>query len=214
MTVVTDERTEYLLPLLNNASFKGAVSMSESNLFYFVMWSNGKILERLLPERLFLEMFSMGFPRNHHFFEVFKEKLDQMLSGGLIDYYTSRYKDYINPKRYAHLTDKSSEVIKMSRFESGFVIWFVSTSFALIGFSLEWFLKLKEFLVLRHMIEAFRNRVVESFNQNAQKRIAKKARLLNVVREKTIQQLSFKEANLLSQGAVISAVDEDDKKVN
>lgn len=175
MNVVSIEPTESLLPLLNNATFKGGLSLNEHNLFYYVKWSQGKILERLLPERMFLEMFSMGFPRNHQFFETFNEKLEQMTSGGLIDYYTSGYKDQMNPQRYAHLVGSNSDGLKMNRLQSGFVFWFVSTSFVLAGFFLDWLVKLKEYFVRQWMITVFRKKVVKNFNKSVKKRIAKKA---------------------------------------
>lgn len=188
MNVVANENAESMLPLLNNATFKGGITMSENKLFYYVMWSHGKILERLLPERLFLEMSSMGFPRNHQFFEVFNKKLEQMMSGGLIDHYTSGYKDYLNPKKYAHLNESSPAVMKLNRRESCFVFWFVSTSFALFGFTLEWFVKLKEYLIMRQALTAFRRRVSQNFDKSVKTKIALKVlRSADVKGEKSEQ---------------------------
>lgn len=211
MSVETIEDTKSLLPLLNNSSFKVGISMIEDNLFDCVNWTEGKIFDQLVPERLFVEMFSMGFPRNHQFFEVFNEKLDQMQSGGLIDYYTSRYKGQLNPKRYSHLNNNSA--LKVNRFESGFVICLASTSFALFGFALEWFLKLKKYLVMRFMMSAFRDRVLENFERNTTKRIAKRASRLTSVEEETVERSELEQTSQDLQEDSFSSVDDYEKKL-
>lgn len=207
MNVVANESLDTLIPRLNSSTFKGGISLSENNLVYYMMWTHGKILERLLPERLYLEMFSMGFPRNHQFFEVFNEKLNQMMSGGLIDYYTSGFKDYLKPKRYAHLNN-TPENLKMNRIESGFVIWFVSTSFALFGFTLEWVIKLKKYFIMKRTLSAFRNKVVENFDNSVEKR--KSMRPANI--EKAFLQLSEIEEVVDTQEVEAPAIDKGAKK--
>lgn len=61
----------------------------------------------------------------------------------------------MNPKRYAHLFAASPQVLTMEHLQAGFVIWLVSILVSLTAFTLEWLVRLKDYLLIKHLLTAF-----------------------------------------------------------
>lgn len=82
-------------------------------------------------------MSSLIFPSNHELLESFDDQLQHLTSGGLIDYFTSFYNEFLDPKRYEHLYPIEPKVLSLELLEAGFVIWLVSISISVVVFILE-----------------------------------------------------------------------------
>jgi hypothetical protein len=108
------------------------------NLYIDAKYSNGLFLTRLTKQRMALDASGMVFPKNHKLFEIFDRKIQQLLSGGIINHYTEEWFQYLNPKRYAHLKSQDPEVLKMSDLEAGFMVWLITILIATLAFLFEW----------------------------------------------------------------------------
>lgn len=117
--------------------FKGTVQLHSEFLYYHVGISKGKLLDRILKQRLYLMMSGLLFPVNHKLFESFDKKLQQLMTGGIIDHYREFYQEYSSPKRYAHLYPVKPKVLSLQVLEAGFVVWLVSLLSSLLVFILE-----------------------------------------------------------------------------
>lgn len=111
-------------------------------MYDYVIESQGKLLERIVNERLWVDMTGMSFKANDKFYETFNRKFQQMFTAGLIDHFKAYNKEKMNPKLYAHLNAGGPQVLTMEHLEAGFVVWLVSLSFAVLAFILEWIVKL------------------------------------------------------------------------
>lgn len=118
-------------------NFKGTVQVHSEFLYFHVGVSKGKLLHRILKERLYLMMSGMMFPINHKLFESFDKKLQQLMTGGIIDHYREYYHEYSSPKRYDYLYPVKPKVLSLQLLEAGFVVWLVSLLLSVIVFILE-----------------------------------------------------------------------------
>lgn len=87
----------------------------------------------------------MVSPQFHKFFGVFDEKLQQLLTGGIINFRLNEtWLKQDDKKKYAHLYAhlEGPQVLTLENLEAGFCVWLVSLSFAVIVFLIEWIVKL------------------------------------------------------------------------
>lgn len=133
--------------------FKESILVGGSNLYLDVQFSKGKLLDRILKQRLAHDASGMLFPRNHKLFDIFNRKIQQLLTGGIINHFTDEWFKYLDAKRYAHLYPEGPKVLTMKHLEAGFVLWLVSISFAIMAFSCEWIIRLKNFCVMKCVLE-------------------------------------------------------------
>lgn len=145
------------LEFLFSPKFKGSFQVGGDNFFIEVKQSYGDILDRLLKTRISLETSGMLFPRNHKLFEVFDEKIQRLLTAGIIDHYTYEWFRFLDPKRYKHLKHYEPKKLKMDQLEAGFVVWLVSIAIAFVVFIVEWLIQLRKYLVFYCMISAWFN---------------------------------------------------------
>jgi hypothetical protein len=124
--------------------------------------TNGKLAKRLLKEGLFMEWIGMKFKRNSEYFEIFDEKLQQLVTAGIIDHLISFRKEMLNLKRYAHLYRDEPQVLTMKNLEAGFVIWLISVSIAVCVFICEWISRLHDMLVLEFILVAYQKQAQTS----------------------------------------------------
>lgn len=129
---------------LNDSNFNGVVEVLHEVLHFQAMDTNGHFLKRILKERMFFEMYGWQFQRYDKLYDIFDRKLQQLFTGGLIDYYDTKYKEQVNPKNYVHLQDPSGpKVLTMKHLEAGFIVWLFSVGLAVFVFVVEWIIKLK-----------------------------------------------------------------------
>lgn len=140
---------------LFDPSFEGGLQIGYDQLMYHVKKSNGSILQRVLKEDLFINMLGLRFDMFHVFFEIFERKVEQLITGGIINYYIKQVTEDMNPKRYEHLYVNESKVLTMKHLEAGFVIWLFALSFAVMMFTIEWLIRLRDFLVFKYVFTEF-----------------------------------------------------------
>lgn len=121
-----------------NHSFRGVYELNFETFILSFISSQGKILSRLLPESLSMEITCMIFPKFHRFFDIFDQKIQQLIIGGFVNstrdfHKTASHKKYT--QSFAELG--GPQILTMEHLETGFVVWLVSISFSIITFSLE-----------------------------------------------------------------------------
>lgn len=136
-------------------SFKGSLEIDLYNILAYMLISKGKILKRLLHERLSFDMLSLQFPPHHELYEIFDEKMQQLFISGIIDHHVSEYNRLADPKCYEHLYRIEPQQLTLKNLEAGFVIWLASINFAIVAFVFEWFVRLTEYLMIRYLAAAF-----------------------------------------------------------
>lgn len=118
--------------------------------------SKGKILDRVLGERLFGEMYGMVFLRNHMLFDLFDRKFKQMFNTGLISRIAKKHQLSIQPETYARFQEPTGpKILTMEHLEGGFIICFVPLWFCVAVFICEWLIKIGELLIVKLVVSAF-----------------------------------------------------------
>lgn len=140
---------------LTRSDLNFAISIDALSLYYYIKETNGSILPRLHKERINLNSFGMVIPRNHKLYEIIDEKIQQLFTAGLVDFYSNEFFKYESKKRYDHLYHDKPQVLTMKNLEAGFVIWLASLSLTLIAFVCEWFIRIMEFVIYKSIFKAF-----------------------------------------------------------
>jgi hypothetical protein len=158
------------LDIISNENEKKIVITSSRALHYFIFLSGGEFQKRIIDEPMQETFCGVDFPRNHKFYENFNRKITQLYEAGITERYSKHYyhlldlKYYERPrlihKKYLETTWRKSfikepKILSMRDLEFGFVIWLGSLVFPLIAFVLEWFKRLKEFLVIHFLLAAY-----------------------------------------------------------
>ena len=141
--------------VLYDPKFKGAIHLDPLMLWNKVRKSGGRLLKRILKERFDFEMCGMLFPRNHRLFEIFNKKLSELFESGLSSYWEKLFAKYLDPKFYHWLNNEEPQKLTMEQLESGFVIWLISLSFSCLVFICEWLIRLKDFLIIKFVLQAY-----------------------------------------------------------
>jgi hypothetical protein len=110
--------------------------------------TRGELNKRFIVEPIQKQFCGVEFPRNHKFYETFNRKIQQLIEAGITEMLRKKYAKWTDPKYYERprLTHKKYLV---------FVIWLGSLLLPLIGFLLEWLVKLKDFLIVKFVLTAF-----------------------------------------------------------
>lgn len=143
-----------------DSSFRGTIAVSALTANILSTRTKGTFLERVLPENIYTEMTSMVFPHFHKFFEIFDEKIQQLITGGFVGYLAEFWTKTDNKKKYAHLYFYLSEpqVLTLKHLEAGFVIWLISICVAIFSFVLEWLMKLFEIFLNRFVYKKIKTK--------------------------------------------------------
>lgn len=136
-------------------TFKGSIQVNQDYLIDFATASNGKFLDRVLKENLYVEISGLEMPRNHRFYEIFDEKFQQLFAAGIIDHYRDKWVKLTKPKHYRHLRDSCPKVLTMELLEAGFVVWLVSLTAAFVVFVCEWILTGLKWLVVEKVLSVY-----------------------------------------------------------
>lgn len=143
---------------LNNASFKCAVEVPIDILKFYSIATDGTFLKRIVKKQLISKHVGQYFsniPRENLMLETFDEKFQQLVVGGIIDFYDRDYLDFLNPARYEHLHQKGPKVLTMENLNAGFTVCCVSMFLAFFAFIWEWFSRFLEFIVIKSTFNAF-----------------------------------------------------------
>lgn len=133
-------------------AFKGGLHADYYDLGIKSFQTNGRIIKRILKEKIHTEMCGVEIEANHNFFEVIENKIQQLVDCGLIDYYSKKWPDWLNFKRYSHLYPQDPEVLTLNILEVGFIIWLCSLLFAIIAFAMEWLIRIREYIVMKYVL--------------------------------------------------------------
>lgn len=149
--------------IITDHDFKGGVDISSEQFYEDVNKSKGALLNRIMKERTRLEMRGLFFPVNHQFYNTFNRKIQQCVTGGIIDHLRSNWTKYLEHKRYAHLYTVHPKVLTLQTLEAGFVIWMVSLSLSIIAFVLEWIFTIKDVFLFKYIFDIFCHVNVSNF---------------------------------------------------
>jgi hypothetical protein len=122
---------------------------------HYMIKSRGKLLKRVIKEKISDKTKALIFPRNHGLFEGFDEKIEQMLQAGLVDFYGRNFSETINPKRFKHLVIDEVQPMSLVHLEAGFVVWMASILLPVIAFAFEIIVGIKDFIVFRCVFVAY-----------------------------------------------------------
>lgn len=155
--VPINSEEEFLIEtfLIYNKSFKGALQEPALTYYHKVITSRGQLLKRVMKERVDLETSGLSLPKNHKFYDLFNDKLQQLFQSGIISYYNEFWTEWLDPKRYAHLYMEEPQILTLEHLEAGFVIWLISLTFAVLVFVIEWFVRAKDFIVMKYLLNSY-----------------------------------------------------------
>lgn len=139
---------------LSDPHFKGAVEVPGDILRFLAIASNGSFLQRILHQPLYSRFVTQVLV-NNPLFETFDEKIQQLFTAGLIDFYDRDYQEFIKPERYQHLHYNGPKVLTLEHLHAGFVVCCVSLSFAICAFVFEWIVTLLQYLIIKHVLKVF-----------------------------------------------------------
>lgn len=141
--------------MIYNKSFKGAMQIPAFTFYYKVLQSRGRILGRVMKERVDVEISGLIMPKNHKFYDLFNAKIQQLFEGGIISYFNEVWTKCLDPKRYAHFYNNEPQVLTMDHLEAGFVIWLVSLFGAVAVFLVEWLFRYKDYLTAKYLLASY-----------------------------------------------------------
>lgn len=139
---------------LSDPTFKGAAQVKHETLQYQMMMTNGTIGKRFLREELYVQMFCFKM-KNDFVVDVINEKIQQLVEGGLIEYFDRETNKFLRPETYQHLLYDGPEVLTMEHLEAGFVVWLVSVFIAICAFIGEWIVQLFGYFMIKTVINSF-----------------------------------------------------------
>lgn len=142
------------------------IEVPTDTLNIYAIATNGSFLKRTRLQQRLMSKFITQAGLNLFLFKTFDEKIQQLVVGGLIDYYDRDYSDFLNPRRYEHLYPKGPKVLTMEHLKAGFIVCCVSLSIAMVAFVLEWIARLIEFIVLKNIMLAFYQIKMSDYRNN------------------------------------------------
>lgn len=141
-----------------NESFKGGYHLPGLLRHEFVADSKGKLLKRILHDRLKSEMYGMGILRNDKLFGIIDKKMQQLYEAGIIQNCYADFDIYSSTKYYERFEESEKpKVLTHETLEAGFVIWLVTILFSIIAFICEWLIKAAEFFMIKTLVVNFTN---------------------------------------------------------
>lgn len=129
--------------------------------------SAGRIGSRIIKEILPGVTKTLTFPRNHRFFEIFDEKIQKMVTAGIINHFAEEdYKNLLNAKNFSKSKLDEVKPLNLEHLEAGFVVWLVTLVFPIVAFIMEWIVTLKNLIVFKYIYLTF----IKAVEKNAEKR--------------------------------------------
>lgn len=102
---------------ITDYSFKGSLIQGNFEVVMKRTEHKGKYSWHFVDAKLFSFFKGLVFPRNHHLFSKFNEKVMQLISGGFFDYWIS------NCTKSVYNTEKPAVVLTLYHVSIGFQIW-------------------------------------------------------------------------------------------
>lgn len=144
---------------IHDPSFKGGLTVDLGAQIIYANITKGKFASRILSENIITLRCGMAFPRDHRLFPIIDKKIEQLITGGILNYYQDDLLEFLKPKRYEHLYPKMLRVVSMKDLEEGFVVWLISVSVACIAFVFEWLMTFYVYIVWKRILaEMYKHR--------------------------------------------------------
>ena len=115
---------------IHDANFNGTLLTSITDPFFK---NDEEISNRFLKQGLTSIKYGWWFHPTSKYFKVFDGKIQQLLEGGFI----AKLSHSFNLEKFDGSNNSEPEVLTMSDLETGFVVWLIAISVALIVFGLE-----------------------------------------------------------------------------
>jgi hypothetical protein len=145
--------------LICNASFKGGLHITGYDLNSISKYTKGRILKRILKQRVLVSPVGLFFPNNYQYFQIFDKKIEQLITSGIANHYIEKYQVWTKQEAYEkfrhEFENNEAKVLTMHDLEAGFVIWMITISLAFTIYTLEWIGTLRAFLVINYVLFIF-----------------------------------------------------------
>lgn len=150
------ENDTILDDILTNPNVRRGMCLKNEVLEHLAEKTEGKILNRVLGERLIGEMFGMAFVSNHMLFDIFNRKFRQLFTTGLISRIAEKYKIPVKSETYARFKEPiGPKILTMEHLKGSFILCFVPLVFCAAVFICEWLFKLGEFFMVTCVVLNF-----------------------------------------------------------
>lgn len=131
-----DETDQVLIPLmvdnLTDSSFKGSAIANNIFVLMKAISYKGKYRWKELEHKVFSFYQGIAFPRHHYLFSTFNEKIQQLTTGGFINYWQEKWTKHRNVTE--KIPEPEPKVLDVERLSIGFQIWLIMLGISLIAF--------------------------------------------------------------------------------
>ncbi|KAL7029695.1 hypothetical protein ACKWTF_006325 [Chironomus riparius] len=133
--IIKDSEAENYFKMTLNPNFKGAVTSSLDEVLYLNKINHKSFIYRVLPEYLYSFNYVIYFQKNSPYLYAFNSKMSLYKSGGLIDYWISKYlsKMYLN----IQATNVGPKKLNLVQLQGGFQVWLIGCGISSFMFLLE-----------------------------------------------------------------------------
>lgn len=129
---LADSETDEIMEKIKHPAFKGTVVRSKSKVMYSNYINRYNYIHGLLQQRLLNMLVVLYFQKESFLTEVFNEKLNQLITAGLIEHW-----DKTTFKKIVKVIKTEPKVLKMSHLKGIFQIWLSGSFLALFIFVFE-----------------------------------------------------------------------------
>jgi hypothetical protein len=168
---VESEFVDILYNKVHDQSFRGGIHIISRFLAGLSEGSRGEIMRRLMKNPFMVQPCGMEFLPNDKFYDHFNNKIQQMISGGILQHLIAAYDKFLDPKFYEspqlmtkeYLNEiypksfppEGRKVLTMGQLESGFVIIAIFLLLSLVVFLLEWSRTWKDLVIWICILDAY-----------------------------------------------------------
>lgn len=138
-----------------NHSFKGLLKVDLRMLHQLLKETRGKFKSRMKFRKSDDDTWRFDFAHYHRFLDSFNNKLQQLVTAGIINLYFTYASPDLNMKRYSHFFIEEPQILTMTDLNAGFSIWIICCSLGPIAFLIEWMIRIKDYFVVKYVLEAF-----------------------------------------------------------
>lgn len=148
---------QHAIQTIQDSKFHNVLHLESNNYYWYIGASRGKILQRILKQKFYLEMSALTIhPRNHKIFEIFDKIIQELESSGHIKLYRLLFSMMENPKYYERgIPIEGPKILTMEDLKAGFVIWLISLVISIIAFIFEWIIRSGEHIIWRLIMSSF-----------------------------------------------------------
>lgn len=109
---------------------------------------------KTLKKRLLFEPDVLLFPAHHRLYNTFNKNFKLMFEAGLLDFYIRNVQE-VQKRKIHQEFEEPFKVLTLEELEAGFVVSLVPLLLALFVFIFEWFVALKDLLIVTLLFKAY-----------------------------------------------------------